>query len=92
MRAISFFSRILSYGALIQVKIPLNPCVFELGRGGTSKLAKVLKHKEYTEQNGTGTLSDITGGGRSPFFFVDSRASRTPKHPTVKPELRPLRH
>ena len=32
---------ILSSGAVILLVIPLNPCVFELGRGGTSKLAKV---------------------------------------------------
>lgn len=64
-----FFSQIISYGALIQVQIPLNPCVFELGRGSTSKLAKVLMaRREHTAKRGrhlSETLERLGGLGES---------------------------
>ena len=46
-------------------------CGIEMKKG-TSKVANAKSTQNKT-QNGTGELSDITGGGRSPFFFVDSR-------------------
>jgi len=67
-----FFSQILSYGALIQVKVPLNPCVFELGRGGT----------EYMTHSKTGPghspFGHRTGVDRIR-FLMDS-GNRTLKH------------
>jgi hypothetical protein len=66
-----FFSQILSYGALIQVKVPLNPCVFELGRGGTEYM--------YTQQNGTWALTFRTSQVLIAFFLMDS-GNRTLKH------------
>ena len=68
-----FFSQILSYGALIQVKVPLNPCVFELGRGGTEYM--------YTQQNGTWALTFRTSHrGVDRIRFLMDSGNRTLKH------------